>query len=264
MSFVKCPKCSQQLNLSNVQAGSVVQCPCGARLRTPKQANPSALSSLPPIDSTGDIPTSSKLFVKLGNQVHGPFEKPVLDSVDLSTLIRQRCLGENRIPGVSDFQVMVSEKESGPFRLQTKEDLIYDHKPKSKATMVLTILFTVINFVFFASYSGESSLLVSLLFGICTSALIAISGCFFYYFPNFAKPIFPSVQKGHPAALVFWLAVSSMLGWFAHNGGMHGVQKPELTLLVSSFFLIMAVLQHLGLRGSGEGGGDGGGDGGGE
>lgn len=36
MSVANCPKCSQQLDLSSVQAGSVIQCPCGARLKTPK------------------------------------------------------------------------------------------------------------------------------------------------------------------------------------------------------------------------------------
>ncbi|MDA7541248.1 hypothetical protein N8639_00245 [bacterium] len=202
MSFVNCPKCGQQLNLSSVLAGSIIQCPCGARLRTPRKSSPAiqspsqapnrsagVQSPLPPIESTGDIPTSSEFFVKLGDQVYGPLEKPLFDNMELKRLIHQ-----NATSSFSE-QLLIADEASGPFRLLKNEDLHFDLERKSKLTLVCTVLFTVINFVFYASNFGYNSWLVSLLFGICTSALIATSGFFFYYFPNFAKPIFPSLQN---------------------------------------------------------------------
>ena len=84
MSVANCPKCSQQLDLSSVQAGSVIQCPCGARLRTPKvKGTPQsgvAPSQLPPsqqnpvsVDPLAANPSISNDPLGLGNLPAGQF-----------------------------------------------------------------------------------------------------------------------------------------------------------------------------------------------
>ncbi len=171
-------------------------------------------------------------FIKRGEQVLGPFSS--------SQFIELMEANE-----ITLFD-LIARYESGPFRALKDGWPIELHKPKSKITVVFAIVFTVVNFGFYLSMFGGN-----LTFAFGSSVLIALCGGGLYYYPNFGHRIFPTLQNGHPAGLLFFMTLASVLGWSVENGAVHGVQKIELTCLTVFIFLGGGFLQFIGIKPSG-------------
>ncbi len=108
MSLVSCPKCGQQLDITGMQPETVIQCPCGVRLKTPAAPAPSVAVAPAAIDPANDPFGLGNLPVEhLAPQQYPPNQAP-------ANLAPTNPAQNNQIPAGNNGQGMMQPQAYPP------------------------------------------------------------------------------------------------------------------------------------------------------